>query len=86
MKLGGKKMSNKLTEIIYETNTAVLKANNLFKSIKDDKGLYNWLQIGLDMYIQNNPEPTKQKPNIIKYFFEDLDDAVGYLKKDYRCK
>lgn len=77
---------NKLTEIVQEYNNTALKANEYLKTIKDEKGLYNSLQILLDVYIQNNPKPTDKKPNVIKYFFEDLDDAISLLKKDYRAK
>jgi len=77
---------NKLTEIVQEYNNTCRKANEYLKTISDDKGLYNSLNILMDIYIQNNSEPTTKKPNVIKYFFEDLDDAVNLLKKDYRAK
>jgi hypothetical protein len=73
---------NKLTEIINETNATTKKTNMFIKTIDSDKGIYEWLKIGMDLYLKNQKTEHKNPA----YFFEDLDDAVGYLKKDYRCK
>ena len=80
-----KKETNELIEIIAEHNAVSRKANNFLKTLDTQQGIYNALDIIMDVYVSKRGN-TLYRTEPIKYFFEDLDDAVNQLKEAYRCK
>jgi len=75
---------NKLVEIVNNTNVTIKSARDLIGSVKDTTGLYNWLEIGMDLYERNISIPMLYESDRRERFFEDLESAYQKLQVEYR--